>query len=927
MSDTDPPTVHHDTTRVRAWRAEIDIALRSDIRRLIDELGRTLVRQGGQELRDRVEEVRQLSRSANSGDHQAGEALNEILRSVDAVTAIKLARAFTTYFHLATVAEQTHRISLLRRPEESERGWLPMAVDRVLEAQVPADEVAAALQRLEVRPVVTAHPTEASRRSVLGKLADLGLLVQRRHNPGLNQVELQRIDRRTAELIDLLWVTDELRVVAPRPTDEAQGVLYYVESVLWDVLPDLYSDMRAELARLDVALPPDDQPLRFGTWVGGDRDGNPNVTPEVTEQVLAWMHDRGLALIERALADLVTELSPSSRIVDLDERLRDSLDRDRSALPEVWDRLAHLNSEEPYRLKLSYCLQRVQNTRERHRTGGPHRPGIDYHDGDELVAELSLLCSALAGQVGDLVAEGRVDAVRRVIAGSGFHLAVMEVRDHSDSFHALVGELCELNGMIYPDDEAGRRQLLDRELAGARPLSGLTTEVSGDAVRVAKTFSVLREALDRYGDGIVDTCIVSMTRGAADVLAAVVAARESGLVDVGRGIARLSFVPLLETVDELQAAGDILDDLLATPSYRAIVRARGDMQEVMLGYSDSNKDGGIVTSQWSIQQAIRLLRDVAARHGVRLRLFHGRGGSVGRGGGPAHQAILSQPYGAVDGAVKLTEQGEVISDKYLLPDLARHNIELLLAATLEATLLHTSSRQPSETITRYDESMEVASAAARRCYRSLIDDPSLVAYFLSSTPVQELSRLNIGSRPSSRPESGAGLEGLRAIPWVFGWTQSRQIVPGWFGVGTGLEAARAAGHGDRLREMAREWWFMRSLLSNVEMTLAKTDLAIARRYVDTLVPVEHRRLLGVIEDELIRTHDQLEWVTEGEGPLRDNPVLRRTLGVRDRYLHPMHALQVELLARSRAAAESDPSTDRALLLTINGIAAGLRNTG
>jgi phosphoenolpyruvate carboxylase len=490
-----------------------------------------------------------------------------------------------------------------------------------------------------------------------------------------------------------------------------------------------------------------------------------------------------------------------------------------------------------------------------------------------------------------------------------------------------VSELFALNGLTYPDDDAGRRRALDRELLGARPLSGLTTEVSPAATRVARTFTVLRECMDRYGDAIVDTCIVSMTRGSADVLAAAVAARESGLVDVGRGLARLSFVPLLETVEELRSAGRILDELLCTPSYRAIVDARGRVQEVMLGYSDSNKDGGIVTSRWSIHRAIRDLRDVAARHRVRLRLFHGRGGSVGRGGGPAHEAVLGQPWGAVDGAMKVTEQGEVISDKYLLPGLARQNLELLTAAVLEASLLHTTSRQPVETVARYDEVMDVASQAALAEYRSLVDHPSLVPYFLGSTPVRELAALHLGSRPASRPEAEGGLGALRAIPWVFGWTQSRQIVPGWFGLGRGIEAARAAGHGETLREMHRDWWFLRTLISNVEMTLEKTDLGIARRYVDDLVEPDHRAVFDRIADEHACTRDQLAWITGGRSALADHPILRRTLEVRDRYLRPLHALQVELLGRTRRSADVPADTGRALLLTINGIAAGLRNTG
>ncbi len=909
------------------WRTQLDAALRADLRRLAGQLDDTLVRQVGKELRETVEAVRDLSRRADDGDEEASARLRAMLGDVAPGTAIHLARAFTTYFHLATVAEQSHRVSLSSSPETSERGWLAFTVDRLIEAETSADALREVLDRLELRPVLTAHPTEASRRSTRSKLADIGALVDERRDPRIRDRDRDRIDRRTAELIDLLWLTAELRLSPPRPRDEAETALYYIEPVLLEVLPDLLGDLRAEVGRMGVDLPLELVPIRFGTWVGGDRDGNPHVTPEVTGEVLAWMTDRGLRLVETALDSLVGELSLSIRIAGVSDALTSSLEADQRQLPQVWERLSHLYAEEPYRLKLSYCLQRVQNTRERHRIGGEHQPGIDYRDVDELIEELDLVCASLRAYGHELVGRGRVEALRRVVAAAGFQLATMDVREHSRLFHQLTSELFAVNGLVYPPDEVGRRRELDRELTGARPLSGLTTRVSEGATRVARMFTVIRESMERFGAGTVDTCIISMTRGASDVLAAAVCARESGLVDIRQGIARLSFVPLLETIHELQTADTILDELLSTPSYREIVTARGNVQEVMLGYSDSNKDGGIVTSQWSIQLAIRSLRDVAARHRVRLRLFHGRGGSVGRGGGPAHQAILSQPYGAVDGTMKLTEQGEVIADKYLLPDLARHNLELLLSATLEASLLHHESRQTPATLGRYDTAMNLASEAARKAYRALIDDPSLVEYFLASTPVQELGRLHIGSRPATRPDSGAGLGGLRAIPWVFGWTQSRQIVPGWFGVGSGLAAARAAGQGETLREMARDWWFARALISNVEMTIRKTDLTIARHYVEALVPEEHAHLLGRIEEEHARTIAELEWMTEGKGALDAHPILRRTLAVRDRYLHPLHALQVELLARTRACVEPEPETDRALLLTINGIAAGLRNTG
>jgi len=906
--------------------------LNRDIKLLAGLLGETLARHEGKELYDLVERVRTLSKETRDDSSASTAAdLDECLQSVDLATATQLVRAFSAYFHLANIAEQVHRADERTQLSEAE-GPLARAIEEIAEAGLPLEEVEGLLDRFELRLVLTAHPTEAVRQSILTKRRRIAELLDQRSNPRWTEDDRRRDEREIAEIVDLIWQTDELRRKKPTPAEEASSVVFYLGDLFGAVLPGLLDDLSVHLNRLGAELLPRARPVRFGTWVGGDRDGNPNVTPQVTLEVLGLQRRLALRRLTATVQDLVSKLSTSTRITEISAALKASLAADRAALPEVHASFGGLNAEEPYRLKCSYILQRLLNTQRRLAEGAPPRRHLEYACTAELLEELELMRASMLENRGELVAKGTIDRVIRVTAAFGMALATMDIREHADRHHAalaalfdrLPGGAVRYNGL----SQGERTKLLSGELQSPRPLKSPATRLEGVAEEVLSLFEAVREAVDVFGDEAIESYIISMTRGADDVLAAAVLAREAGLVDLTAGVARIGFVPLLETVAELRAAGSLLDALLCDPGYRRLVDLRGGVQEVMLGYSDSNKDAGITTSLWEIHRAQRALRDVARDHGVLLRLFHGRGGTVGRGGGPTGDAILAQPYGTLDGAMKITEQGEVISDKYGLPTLARRNLEFATAAVLKASLLHRESRVPLSVIADWDEVMDVVSHAAHASYRTLIDDPRLMEYFRASTPVDELTALNIGSRPPRRAGGHSqGLESLRAIPWVFGWTQSRQIVPGWFGVGSGLEGARAEGWSERLAGMYRDWHFFRTFVSNVEMVLFKTDLTIARRYVDRLADPSLHDIFDRIAEEHRRTVDQVLALTGRERLLDHHPLLRRTLETRDAYLDPISYLQVSLLARLRSSDRADPELRRALLLTINGIANGLRNTG
>ena len=910
-------STNHPEESIPALAETADAALRADIRRLGHQLGDTLVRQHGQALLDTVEEVRHLAQRLRQAGGPTGVTaeLTDLLAGLDGDRAIHLVRAFTVYFHLANIAEQEHRIEDLNVGGSRAGNHFGQTVRSLLDSGVTAPEIGDLVNRSDFRPVFTAHPTEASRRSILNKLTTIADLLKARGDARCTQIERDRIDRRIDEMIEAIWQTDEIRHERPDPFDEAKFVLYYLSQTVSEALPDLFDTIAATLGDIGEKMRPDHVPIRFGSWVGGDRDGNPNVSPDTTVAVLDLQRDRAIALLISEIKQLSDDASMSGRLYQVSEEMEQLVAQDTAEHSDV---LTPARLLEPYRLHCAVIEKRLLAARDR---------GAEaYASPDQLMSELAAMDRSLRSHGGALIADGRLARVRRIVSAIGFHFASLDIREHSARHHEALAALFEPLGVAYGDMTPQQRLArLVEELDSRRPLAPPRGHNEHDNLTLFRT---LRSIMDRDGDEVIDAYIVSMTRGVDDILAPVLLAREVGLVDLGQDVARLDFVPLFETIEDLESIGPTLRTLFRNTSYRHLLTLRGDEQEVMVGYSDSNKDGGITTSQWEIHKALRVIQEVAEEAGVRIRVFHGRGGTIGRGGGPTHASILSQPPGVVDGEIKLTEQGEVIADKYGLPAIARRNLNLAISALLESSLAHKAPRHDKMSITTWYEIMEQVSSAAFRAYRQFVETPGLPEYFTTSTPVEELGSMNIGSRPARRAAAKAGIADLRAIPWVFGWTQSRQIIPGWFGAGTGLRAAMEAGHADDLRRMYAEWHFFSTFVSNVEMTLAKTDLAIARHYVERLVDPKLHHLFDQVVAEHTLTTEMITLIT-GTELLSDKPMLRRTLEVRDAYLDPISVLQVELLTRSRREKSRDRNDQmqRALLLSINGIAAGLRNTG
>ncbi len=954
-----------------------DAPLSADIHRLGDLLGATLQRLGGKKLFETEERVRALCKRLRTAHSAADEReLKRLLHGLSLADAIGVLRAFSVYFQLVNIAEQHHRIRRkryyeLHSPDQPQRGSLADTLRQITaeNAALGDAELRKRLQRvvdrLEIRPVMTAHPTEAARRTLLDKqrrVADLLSAFDEEQLPARRREALQA---QLAAEVESIWQTDEVRHTQPTVLDEVNNLLYYFDATLFDAVPTLFDELEMQLATYapGVKLRDGAAPLHFGSWVGGDRDGNPFVTPEVTWRTLQLQQRLVLRKYRDTVADLARRLSESSRFAAATEELQASIEHDAKEMPDTAVNVFRRNAEEPYRQKLSFIYRRLENTLARNSELADAlliesrnalisiRPALPifaaitkseslharvYRTGRELWEDLRLVRDSLRVGKAELAARS-VDRLMRQVATFGLHLATLDLRQHSERHTAALLEITRNLGLSrdYSQmNEDERVAWLTEELATPRPLVATDAHYSADTTETLNVFRVTRRALEEINAEAIRTYIVSMTRDVSDLLAVLVLAKQAG-------VTQLAVTPLFETIDDLRRAPDVMTRLFENPVYRRLLAEQDNLQEVMIGYSDSSKDGGILTSSWELYKAQEKLWEVARAHGVELRLFHGRGGTVGRGGGPSHEAILAQPPDTVAGRIKITEQGEVVSSKYSLPDIALRSLELTTAAVIAASLPR--REQQAAQLPVWKAAMEEISAAAFQAYRGTVrETEGFYDYFVQATPVEELQHLRIGSRPAKRKQGSRSLDDLRAIPWVFGWTQSRHLLPGWLAVGTSLSefiAQSPRKHLQLLREMYEHWPAFHSVVSNIEMTLAKADFQIARQYAERTPDRKlGQRIFKLLEEEYERTCRVVLQIT-GEKRLLDNaPVLQRSITVRNPYVDPMSYLQIELLARKRTDESSGKSVRErepgerekllyAILLTINGIAAGMRNTG
>lgn len=912
-----------------------DEPLRRDINLLGRLLGQVLIEQEGRRLFDAEEEIRLLCKRLRFDyDPELDGRLRALIDGLDPEDLDRIVRAFSVYFQLVNIAERYHRVRRSRQYEAAadsppQRASVASALSRLKDEGLGAPDVQRVIDGMNVGLVLTAHPTEATRRSVRRKHERIGEMLAGLESPSLTWKERRRIEEDLTEEITVLWHTDELRARRPEVKQEVERTLLFFEHPLISATLEAYREFEDELASQFPEDPPSlGRVLQFGSWVGGDQDGNPLVEPPMINTALS-LHRR--LIVERHLSsvsELVDHMSQSQRLTGVSDELRKAIGDYERRMPEVAERHEAIDPNELYRKMLLFVAERLRHTLKD--TGHPS----GYGSVAEFLEDLCTVRESLLRHGGGRTAAGGLRDLIRQAEVFGFHLAKLDVRQESATVVEATAEVVLHNtGEDLLDmEEPERAATLRRLLADPDPLQGAPDDLSGESARVLDTFGHVQAAREEFSEMPIEAFVLSMAHHASDVLCVQLLAKRAGLLRVDEGgnctANHLRVTPLFETVDDLKRAAGALRSLLEDPFYRASLQHGGGLQEIMLGYSDSGKDAGYVTSNWTLYEVQGQLASVAREHGVGLRVFHGRGGSAGRGGGPSYQAIRAQPAGTLDGPIRITEQGEVISFKYSMRGLARRNLDTVLAAVLEAT----AEDSPPAPEPRWAETMEELSAAARDAYRSLVyEDPDFLPFFAEASPIGELSLLNMGSRPARRVQTPE-VESLRAIPWVFAWTQNRFLLPSWYGAGTALGSfARDGAKLETLRGMYRGWPFFRTLLDFMQMTLAKGDLRIARTYTSLVTDEAVRdRVWAKISDEHAACVEALLLVTGCENLLDGNPVLQRSIRLRNPYVDPLSYVQVSLLRRLRALPEESPQREgvlKTLLLTISGISSGLLNTG
>lgn len=907
---------------------EQDRPLHRDVRDLSTALGNVIRRLEGEQVFDAVETLRRACRARRREESDAKDlpALLAHVDELDTATAAQVARAFTLFFLLINTAEQIHRVRrrrwYARRPDTPPQpGSIEWAFATLADEGRTAAQVAQALAMLQVSPVLTAHPTESTRRTVLAlqaRVADLLLAAS-------DLPEHQRLARLEAVEVEveLLWLTAENRPDRPHVLDEVSTVLWYLETRLADASRKVLIGLEDAFEATFGNPLPSTPRLVPGSWVAGDRDGNPFVTPQTTVAAARRAKHRMLGRYATQVMELVHQLSLSSRIVAESPELRARLEDLRPAFPEVFEQNGRRDRDEPLRLFLSFVHAKLQATRAVVASlDGGQVPDetLAYADAEQLRDDLDLVGRALEEAGAQRTRRQLLDPLRMELRTHGFFGFRMDVREDSGAHTAAVNALCDAAGVGRLD-----RNGLVAELLGRRPLYGPHVPLSDDAQRVLDVFGAVKQLHQEAGPAVAETYIISMAKTPEDLLRVCLLAREAGLLDLSQAepTSAIDIVPLFETRQDLVDAPKVLMSLFADPAYSRQLAARGMRQEVMIGYSDSGKDAGTLTAAWELVRAQKALSEVCREHGVALTLFHGRGGTVGRGGGsPVYRGITALPPGTVDGRIKITEQGEIISQKFGLSELAERSLEVMLTGTLMASQREWRAKLPAETVTKYQQTMDRMAAAALPVFRSQVhEDDAVYTMFLQCTPVRELANVHFGSRPAYREKGAGTMAGIRAIPWVFGWTQIRLMLPGWLGVGTALHAEIEAGNLELLQAMARDWPFFDDLLGKIEMVCAKADLDIAKLYVEQLDG--DAALFASLSQELERTIDAVLAIRQRERLLQGNPMLRGSIELRNPYVDVLSLLQVSLLRRKRAGEE----VDGALGTTLNGVAQGLRNTG